>query len=132
MLRLFVIACFAATGLCGAERSPLVIDGRLPTYPQLAIQARVSGKVRVKFRVVNGVVEDATVVQTDSKLLVASTLQNVRTWRFEPSTNAQIETEFVYEIGRSDAVIPENPTLELRLPGYVRLVATPVQPTVIH
>jgi outer membrane biosynthesis protein TonB len=40
----------------------LVIDASVPKYPQLAIQARLAGKVRVKFNVVNGVVTDPVVI----------------------------------------------------------------------
>ena len=132
MKRQIITVCLSAAGLFGADRTPLVLDGKIPTYPQIAVAARISGSVAINLSVVNGVVTNAQVVHADNKLLIESTLQNVRTWRFEPSTNAQIATEFVYEIGKTESGVPQNPALELRLPGYVHIVANPVKPTTNH
>jgi TonB family protein len=128
MHRLLVALSFISIGLFGSDdRTPLVIDGRLPVYPQLAIAARISGKVLVKVTVIKGVVTDTQVIRTDSALFVESTLKTIRSWQFEPSTYAHFETEFVFEIGKSQAAGPENPAMELRLPGFVHLTAYPVR-----
>jgi TonB family protein len=93
----------SAVCLFGADRTRLVLDGKIPTYPQIAVAARVSGSVTVNLSVVSGVMTNAQVVHADNKLLIESTLQNVRTWRFGPSTNVQIATEFVYEIAKTES-----------------------------
>lgn len=129
-MRALVTFCLSVLGLLGAEHTPLIVNASVPKYPQIAIQARISGRVRVRFKVVFGIVTNPVVVQSDNKILSDSTLTNIRSWKFEAATNAQIETEFVYEIGKSEAALPQNPDVELQLPGYVRLVAHPVRPTV--
>jgi TonB family protein len=123
-----LLIALVSLGFLGAEQTPLIVEGHIPTYPQLAIQGRISGRVRVRFKIVGGTVAEAQVAYTDNRVLNDSTLQCVRSWRFDQSTNADLETEFVYEISKSEGGVPQNPALELRLPGYVRLVATPVRP----
>jgi TonB family protein len=130
MHRLLMALGLIGVTLFGSDnRAPLVLDGRLPEYPQIAIAARISGKVLVKVSVIKGVVTDAKVVRSDSTLFAESTLKIVRSWQFEPSTNTHFETEFFYEIGNVEVPYPENPVIELRLPGYVHLIASPVRRT---
>ncbi|MGE5644549.1 MAG: energy transducer TonB [Acidobacteriota bacterium] len=112
------------------DLTPLVVGGEVPTYPPLANQARISGRVVVKVKIANGSVVDAHVRASDNPLLVQSTVQNIRSWRFEKSANAEVETEFVYELRKTEAEMPENPVIELRLPTRVHLIAAPVRPTV--
>jgi hypothetical protein len=42
MKRQFIAVCLCAVGLFGADSTPLVLDGKIPAYPQIAIAARIS------------------------------------------------------------------------------------------
>ena len=56
-----------------------------PVYPPLALQARISGVVRVKAVIgKDGAVEDATVL-SGHPLLVPAALEAVRQWTYEPT-----------------------------------------------
>src|ERR1039457_6805553 len=106
MKRFFAVACLLTTGLVAADRIPLVLEGSIPTYPQLAISAHISGKVRVGITVSGGVVSDVRVLHSDNRLLTGSTLDAVRSWKFASSTNTDLESEFVYELGKPAGVVP--------------------------
>jgi protein TonB len=57
-----------------------------PDYPEIARQARLSGKVIVR-AVINelGQVEDATVLQASSDLFVDASIAAVREWKYRPA-----------------------------------------------
>jgi hypothetical protein len=130
---IIILALCALILPAGAESDlmPFLLDGKMPVYPSLARQARISGKVRFRVKIEKGVVKDVQLIHSDHPLLVDPTLRNILTWRFEESATVNVETEFVYELLRKEEVAAsENPVVELRIPTRVRLVAKPVRPTV--
>lgn len=133
MRRLFVLltAVYLLHGVAVAsDLTPLLLDGKLPVYPSLAKQARISGKVRYRVKIEKGLITDAQLLHADHPLLVDVTLRNILTWRFEESASTTVETEFVYELSKKEVPRSENPVVELRIPTRVRLVTKPVRPTI--
>jgi TonB family protein len=102
-----------------------VIHADVPTYPQLARSARISGAVEVFVKVVKGRVKSVKAT-SGHPVLVASTLQNVRTWCFHPLVTATFTTTFTYELSSSADLDPQNPRVELALPLSVKIRAVPV------
>jgi Gram-negative bacterial TonB protein C-terminal len=104
----------------GAQRLA-VLAARVPWYPALARRAGISGAV-----VAEVLVKDGQVVSVDMKsgdrALIAGTVANIDTWRFEPGTNATFTTTFVYQLERR-AAGDEGPRIELHLPDSVTVTA---------
>ena len=71
------------------ERMPVVAEQVQPTYPQIARQAGIEGRVFLKVRVSEtGRVTDVQVQRSDNGLFDASAVEAVRQWRFEPGVQA--------------------------------------------
>lgn len=69
----------------GRVRQPQLIREVKPSYPALAVSARVQGVVRIEAIISrDGVIRDARVV-SGHPLLVAAALDAVRQWRYRPT-----------------------------------------------
>src|SRR5439155_17864037 len=95
-------------------------------YPPLARQTRINGAVKIDFSVgASGAVEDSHIV-TGHPLLAAAALANVRSWKFEPLGNGQINSEIVFEFALRDAASDgSREEVTLGLPGVIRVLTTP-------
>jgi len=95
-------------------------------YPPLARQARIYGIVKIDFSVdASGAVKDARIV-SGHPLLAQAALANVRTWKFAPLGDGEINSEISFEFGLRDAAnggSQEQVTLDL--PGVIRVLTTP-------
>jgi TonB family protein len=109
------------------NRLPLVLDGKIPRYPQLALAARIDGTVLMRVSVDRGVVHDVE-VESGNPILAEAAKDNVMGWRFLPETTEVIGVQYVFEISDEEANIsPINPEIVLRLPSYVKIVADRVK-----
>jgi len=130
--RLVVIIVLFAFSCCCKAQDLLVKHADVPQYPQLAIQARLSGTLRfhvtIKAGTVTGIEPDAD-NPPNLRILADAALSNIRGWSFYDE-KAVFDVEFIYEISRQEVVVPENPRIELNLPHSVKLIASPVKPTV--
>ena len=111
-------------------RTVIVTRADVPFYPVLALEARISGEVRVKVTIQNGEVVGTTAVSSAHILLTNAASENIRTWRFLQSVTEVIEVTFLYVITKNEGEIPQNPRIEMELPSFVRITATPVKHTV--
>jgi hypothetical protein len=72
-------------GTLADSHSDIVFHADVPLYPQLAIQARVSGVVHLHVFVDNGVVTSAEPESIGQvQPLVAAATENVKTWSSRP------------------------------------------------
>jgi TonB family protein len=121
-----------SSGLAYAQRSPhypRLTSGEMPLYPSIARSAHIQGTVEIQVRVENGGVVDVRVQSPGSPYLINPTVANIKTWRFEPDTNASFLVKFIYEIRGKETLRPENPRVELDLPRLVKIIARPFKPT---
>jgi hypothetical protein len=107
-----------------SPRYPLVVQGDIPLYPTLAKTAHVSGNVRVLVTV-----KDGEIVSTDvtfgNPLLASAAISNIKTWKFDNTTNASFTTTFTYELEKEETAEASNPKIELELPAVVKITAKP-------
>ncbi len=106
----------------------LVTHADVPTYPPLCRAAQIDGVVEVDVTVKEGTVT-ATEVKSGPKLLIAATTENIKTWRFDSQATGAFVVRFVYELKGAAINEIDNPTIELKLPGLVRITATPYHTT---
>jgi outer membrane biosynthesis protein TonB len=105
---------------------PLVVQGDIPLYPAVAKTAHVSGSVRVRVTV-----KDGEIISTDvtfgNPLLASAAIGNIKTWKFNNTTNASFTTTFTYELEKEETAEASNPKIELELPTVVRITAKPTK-----
>jgi TonB family protein len=111
---------------------PRLIRAELPLYPPLAWTAHVTGTIQVEITVQSGKVVDAQVKSSTTRnpQLAMRTLENAKTWEFEPQGNATFLVTYTYAIEGEQTPLPENPRVELDLPHSVKIIAKPFKPTV--
>ena len=102
-----------------AQPQFIVREAKVPKYGALAHTAHVSGTVTVDVRIENGVVTNAT-PRSGPPLLFDVTVENIRTWTFEPGTTGDFTSSFEYRISGEPVAGGGNPEIELRLPYKVR------------
>jgi hypothetical protein len=107
----------------GAAHCPVLIRADLPTYPPLAWTAHVTGTVQIAVTVEQGAVVDAHVQGASSPFLSLPSLENVKTWRFDPEPRTTFVVAFVYRIAGKETLLPENPEIVVDLPRSVRITA---------
>jgi TonB family protein len=94
-----------------------------PKYPQLARVARVFGTVEVEVTVKGGTVVN-TEVKSGPKLLAQATMDNIKSWRFQPDVNTIFTTKFKYQI-ETKRPLQTDPQIELQLPYSVTITTVP-------
>ena len=102
-----------------------LIHADVPLYPQLARTARASGTVQVEVTVKDGDVVNAE-VKSGPPMLTSATVENIRTWRFNPLVNATFTARFIYRLETDKTLDPQNPKVELQLPLLAKITAVPV------
>jgi len=107
--------------LAERPKSPVLTKAELPTYPEAAQRAGITGIVTVGVRVDKGRVAAADAISGD-RLLAAEAVANIKTWEFKPTDTTRFTTVFSFELEKRLTGSDQNPRLELRLPVYVRIV----------
>jgi hypothetical protein len=110
------------------SHSDIVLHADVPLYPQLAMQARVTGVVHLHVLVDGGVV---TKVEPESlgqiQPLVAAATENVKTWRFAPEARGTFNVTFTYDLEKTEVPQSVNPQIVMHLPTSVKITAWPVE-----
>jgi hypothetical protein len=120
----------------------------MPFYPAAAWTAHFGGSVEIEITVDQGVVVDARVKhgkieaaapgETEAMrgneptllpYLAVPSVENVKTWRFQPEARTTFLVTYVYKIEGTETLQPENPRVELDLPRFVRVTTRPFKPT---
>ncbi len=122
MKRLLVFLVLMFAGVLQAQELSKPTSSVLPSYPEKARQARVTGVVKLWF-VLNegGAVSQAEVI-SGHPMLAQSALQDVKSWKFAAQSarpNTRYETEFVYNL---DAQMKKGaPKLTVTLADFRRV-----------
>lgn len=103
-----------------AENQPVPIEMALPAYPARARMIDYEGVVLVAVTVAAGEVTKAE-VQFGDPVLVHEAVTNVQTWRFAPDVNTSFTVEYDFHLEDRARAEGGNPSLEMRLPTYVRV-----------
>jgi hypothetical protein len=106
-----------------SRQSFIVVDGRIPLYPELAKVARVSGIVNLRVSVKKGNVIEADAKSSAPLILVNAAVDNIKTWSFTPDSNGALDVKYVYELEKEESAAPENPRVEMQLPFLVKITA---------
>jgi hypothetical protein len=120
----------AAILLCVATSAQelLLKQAEVPHYPLVAIAARLSGTVRLHVTIKDGsvaTVEPDSATPSKIRLLTEGAIYDVKTWKFAPDDNAEIDVTFTYELAKEVSRTYENPHIEMQLPRWVKLTAKP-------
>lgn len=129
MLMFFGVAVLLAGQQVAAQRIheyPLVMRADAPLYPPLARMAKITGRIEVKLSVKNGEVVVAE-AKVGHPLLVRAAVENVKSWHFAPETEGTFTATFVYELRGSETATMQNPRVEMQLPTFVKMTATPTR-----
>lgn len=100
---------------------PPPISIAIPRYPPIARNVEYEGVVLVAVTISDGKVVDAQ-AQFGDDLLVKETLENVKSWRFEPGVQGKFTVEYDYRLENALDDDELNEIVELRLPKYIRIV----------
>ncbi len=110
-----------------AKSSFIVLHADVPRYLPIAAMARVSGIVRIRLTVKDGVVADMEPVCSASPLLTSAAQDNIRTWQFDPGATGSFASVYVYSFDDSVGTMPVNPRVEMQLPVRVKITTGAVQ-----
>jgi TonB family protein len=130
LVRLCVITAVVVSTFSGmAQESkpapPSVAAAAVPLYPPLARMARIEGVVHVKITTDGHKVVDAQ-VEDGHKMLAAAAETNVRTWEFSNHDPTTFTVTYQYKLVDDLKENPYGPTVILRLPKEVEVLAMPV------
>lgn len=106
---------------------PRLMRADIPLYPPVAAQARVSGKVEVRFTLKSGDIIGAGVI-SGSPILAMPTLEEFKTWHFSPDSYGTFLIVFEYRIEGPEVAVARNPKVEIELP-QVTVTTSPIRPT---
>ena len=99
-----------------ADKDPHLKSAAMPFYPVLALQARLEGKISLRF-VVNEKGEPADIEATSGdKLLREAAIETLQTWKFWPPTctcRVKEEATLVYKLAR-DPESAETPDVTVK------------------
>jgi hypothetical protein len=127
LLMLIGAVLLASQSQAAQREYPLVIRADAPMYPPLARMAKIRGKIEAEFTVKNGEVVNAE-AKSGHPLLVKATTDNIKTWRFSSEVSGMFATTFDYRVEGSETATMQNPKIEMQLPAFIRIIATPTRP----
>jgi hypothetical protein len=109
---------------------PVVVAAEIPRYPDLARQARVQARLRLRVTIGGGQVVAVEALET-AALFYEAAVANLRTWRFEAQGPATFETTFRFNlVGLSTnpcsgpALAADRPSVRLNYPSSVEISET--------
>lgn len=112
---------------------PILRAAALPTFPPIALAARISGKVVVHITVRNGQVVQADLPPAQNpprvRFLEVPTVKNVKTWRFDATVNTRFTVKYTYKIAGKPTKNPTNAKVAILPSLNVIVTARPVKPT---
>ncbi len=109
--------------------APMVLAATVPSYPDVALSAGITGVVEVTVTVRKGIVTKTETESSAHRGLVKAATQNIRTWKFATNANAVFKTTYTYEIDNEQVAAAENPRIELALPYSIKIIGKRVKPT---
>jgi TonB family protein len=113
---LILLPLLLSASLLAEDKKPHLKSAAMPFYPVLALQARLEGKISLRF-VVNEKGETADIEATSGdKLLRDAAIENLQTWKFWPPTCAcrsKEEAILVYKLSR-DPESAETPDVAVK------------------
>ncbi len=126
LITIFVVVPHISGQSTAPVRYPFLVHGDLPIYPALAKTARIIGTVHVRVTIENGEVVGTELI-SGHPLLVAATIDNIKSWKFDKTVRTTFTTTFIYQLdGLSEETAePSNPKLELELPSLAKITARP-------
>ena len=131
-----------------SSRYPLLLRSEVPFYPPVAESLLFGGTVEIDVVVEDGIVKDAKVkfeaIEIPSgegwqskvkgegngfmRYLTTPSLENLKTWRFDPLAKGRFTVTFIYKIEGEETLFPENHKIELDLPLTIKITARPLKP----
>lgn len=121
---------------------PILRSGDVPTYPPIAMAARITGKVSVRIYVAAGKVVRVEMLSADLRergdkltskaapLLITSMTANLKRWQFDKSVNGDFVVHYTYDISGTATDNPTNSRVEISPLLNVKITARPVKPTI--
>ena len=106
-----VFLLFAVSGMALAQAEPELTSAGLPKYPDLAVESRAEGVVKLSFTLpANGGQATDVAIVSGAPLFNTLALENLKTWRFtNPSkTDRKCETTFTFRF--SGKTLPSGGT----------------------
>lgn len=104
---------------------PIIAAAGVPLYPQLARMARIEGVVHVKVTT-DGHRSITAKAEDGHKMLAAAAEQNAQTWEFETHEPTTFIVTYQYKLVEGLKDNPSGPTVILRFPTEVEVLATPI------
>ena len=104
---------------------PSVAAAAVPLYPPLARMARIEGTVHVKVTT-DGHKVVATEPEDGHKMLTAAAESNAKTWEFAAHKPTTFIITYHYKLVAESRENRYGPTVILRLPTEVEVIATPI------
>jgi TonB family protein len=125
---LLVLSSFALCCLSLAQSppDPILQSAQMPSYPPLALAARIEGEVKVSF-VLDDKGEVASVdVKSGHPMLKEATATIVRSWKFELPKNLfrtewKYDTTFRYHVSGKEFASDETATLTIVVDSFHRI-----------
>lgn len=112
----------AAQAQASEQEAPLVISGKMPFYPLVALHARIEGVVKIKVTT-DGRKVISLDVESGPPMLVAAAKESILSWEFVKHTPMTFLTKFTYAIEGPDQCMFSNGTTVLNLPLDIRISA---------
>ena len=129
----FTVAITVFAPCVRAQGTPNVARAEVPRYPGLALQAGITGTVRIDVTLRNGKLSHLKVNSPEaSPVLVNAAKENLLTWEFVERVDTAFAVVFVYELSRQRVKGAANPEVLMRLPTYVRVRGMRPRPTVLR
>jgi hypothetical protein len=119
---------------CGYSRMDAIniAQASVPLYPLLAVQARISGTVKIRVLVQGGAITSADVIESDNPVLAAAAKENLQTWRFAEHGYGDFCVTYDYVLGKIEMPSPTNPKVEMDFPSRVRITTSPMESALLH
>jgi outer membrane biosynthesis protein TonB len=103
----------SAQSATGSPVYPHLLSADEPVYPPRTRAAQIAGITQVKVTVRDGKVVETVKSGPPIPFLYFAMIQNIRSWKFDPSVNASFVTRFTYQI---DKRLAQDTKIEAQLP----------------
>jgi hypothetical protein len=107
---------------------PVVVAAEIPRYPDLALQARVQGRLRLRVTIGGGQVVAVEELVETNPFFFKVAVDNLRTWRFESQGPATFDTTFRFSLVGlptpacgGPPLAADEPSIRLNYPSSVEI-----------
>ena len=126
MLLIATATSLVATGQqTNMTAPPMIAAAGVPLYPKIARMARIESVVHVKVTT-DGRRCIAAQAEDGHKMLAAAAEKNALTWEYETHEPTTFMVTYQYKLVDDLKDNPHGPTVILRLPTEVEVLATPI------